>query len=506
MSNKLPEPTYENLINHYVKDTIGRNEDLFYFVRVLSSLAGGNAVALNGVWGSGKTFFIKQAKMLIDINNPNSDIDVEISNANEKLSDEQNLEVSAAKQIETIKTIYESFNEGAEKYDMQKMATVYYDAWKYDNTSDPLLSLIYCVMTRYNEEVNPSKVEWMKSAMWKSLPLFNGLVKSVTGLDIKESLEGLKNLLETREDWFKQMKKENDIEQQVSQFLTDIVSEEDKLVIFIDELDRCNPQYAVKLLERVKHYFNHPKVVFVISYNKMELQHSIKTLYGSEFNADKYLERFFDYEFGLRATDVDRYLGVLGSNNSTINANMNTIVKMYDFSMREIWKYQDYMKKAIAMLPKLISNNIYSEEESLSFYITWFMPIVAGLHFHNVNSYKIFIAGNGFKYYEEFFDSHLKSKDHHFGRLLNGNEEYNENATFSEINGTKQTTLKSKFKQLYDAMFGNNIGKNEVEIGYVIVNSEVRKEFINICNGISRLADYGEKDESTSINSNNESK
>lgn len=99
----------------------------------------------------------------------------------------------------------------------------------------------------------------MKSALWKSLPLFNGLVKSVTGLDIKESLEGLKNLLETREDWFEQMKKDNDMEQQVSQFLTDIVSEEDKLIIFIDELDRCNPQYAVKLLERVKHYFNHKK-------------------------------------------------------------------------------------------------------------------------------------------------------------------------------------------------------------------------------------------------------
>ena len=60
MSNKLLEPTYENLINHYLHDTIGRNEDLFYFVRMLSELDGGSAVALNGALVSGKTFFVKQ--------------------------------------------------------------------------------------------------------------------------------------------------------------------------------------------------------------------------------------------------------------------------------------------------------------------------------------------------------------------------------------------------------------------------------------------------------------
>lgn len=138
MSNMLLEPTYENLINHYIHDTIGRNEDLFYFVRMLSELEGGIVVALNGAWGSGKTFFVKQAKMLIDVHNPNSDIDVEILNEDD---------------IESIKTVYGKFNDGRDQYEMSRMATVYYDAWKYDNTSDPLLSLIYCIMTRYNEEV-----------------------------------------------------------------------------------------------------------------------------------------------------------------------------------------------------------------------------------------------------------------------------------------------------------------------------------------------------------------
>lgn len=83
MSNMELEPTYENLMKHYLEDTIGRNDDLFYFVRILSGLSSGSAVALNAAWGSGKTFFVKQAKMLIDIHNPNSDIDVEYLNEEE---------------------------------------------------------------------------------------------------------------------------------------------------------------------------------------------------------------------------------------------------------------------------------------------------------------------------------------------------------------------------------------------------------------------------------------
>lgn len=66
----------------------------------------------------------------------------------------------------------------------------------------------------------------------------------------------------------------------------------DKVVIFIDELDRCKPTYAVKLLERIKHYFNNDKIIFVFSTNLEELQSSVKCVYGESFNAYRYLDRF----------------------------------------------------------------------------------------------------------------------------------------------------------------------------------------------------------------------
>lgn len=71
------------------------------------------------------------------------------------------------------------------------------------------------------------------------------------------------------------------------------------LIIFVDELDRCRPSYAIELLERIKHLFSIPGIVFVLSMDKQQLSHSIRALYGSDFNAVEYLRRFIDLEYRL---------------------------------------------------------------------------------------------------------------------------------------------------------------------------------------------------------------
>lgn len=475
MSNMALEPTYENLMNHYLNDTIGRNDDLFYFVRILSGLSSGSAVALNAAWGSGKTFFVKQAKMLIDIHNPNSDIATECLNQEE---------------IASIKDVYNKHNFGTEKYDMPKMATVYYDAWKYDDTEDPLLSLLYCIMNRFGESVPEDKVAVIKKFAKQSISIFSSAVRYVTGINVQEILETIKNFAEACEDTVKEQKSNESLEKRINSFLNDIVlDDEEKLIIFIDELDRCNPQYAVKLLERVKHYFNHPKVIFVISYNKSELQHSIKTLYGSEFSADKYLERFFDYEFGLSTIDVGSYLDSLGCSN-TVHLNMKAVAKIYSFQMRELCKYYDCVNNATAMIKKLISNNFYSQEKSLEFCIIWFLPVIIGLRFYNENYYREFMEGKGFKYYEAFYDLRIRNKEHHFGQLISGIEQIDENYNGIMQNRVDPVSMENKFRQLYTAIFEDIDKDKQVLIGNIMIDSEVKKEFRKICNGISYLADY----------------
>ena len=64
-------------------------------------------------------------------------------------------------------------------------------------------------------------------------------------------------------------------------------------------MDRCRPSYAVELLEIAKHLFTVDNIVFVLAVNRAELAHSIRSLYGNDFDAEGYLHRFFDVDIQL---------------------------------------------------------------------------------------------------------------------------------------------------------------------------------------------------------------
>jgi len=68
---------------------------------------------------------------------------------------------------------------------------------------------------------------------------------------------------------------------------------------FIDELDRCRPDFAIKLLESIKHIFPVKGFCFVIATDTYQLSQSIKAVYGNEFEANTYLKRFFDMEYSF---------------------------------------------------------------------------------------------------------------------------------------------------------------------------------------------------------------
>ena len=80
------------------------------------------------------------------------------------------------------------------------------------------------------------------------------------------------------------------------------------VVVMVDELDRCSPEYAVEFLQLLEHVFHAEHVVFVVAINRSELYHSIKSFYGPGFNAEGYLERFFDDIFSLPISNRSQYI------------------------------------------------------------------------------------------------------------------------------------------------------------------------------------------------------
>ena len=77
-----------------------------------------------------------------------------------------------------------------------------------------------------------------------------------------------------------------------------------RIVMIIDELDRCRPDYAVRFLETIKHVFEIDHVAYLIAVNREQLVNSMKGVYGEAFDAEGYLERFGDV--WLRFPDTPR--------------------------------------------------------------------------------------------------------------------------------------------------------------------------------------------------------
>lgn len=73
------------------------------------------------------------------------------------------------------------------------------------------------------------------------------------------------------------------------------------LYFFVDELDRCDPEYAIKLLESVKHFFDVDGIVFVLSVDRKKLGSMVRVRYGEGFDENGYLKRFVDVDYQIPA-------------------------------------------------------------------------------------------------------------------------------------------------------------------------------------------------------------
>ena len=111
------------------------------------------------------------------------------------------------------------------------------------------------------------------------------------------------------------------------------------VVVIIDELDRCSPEYSVEMLQLLEHVFCAEHVVFVVAVNLAELIHSVRAFYGQGFNAEGYLERFFDEILPLPTSNRSQYIeSSLGAINSAVVPDALPFLYASGMSLREVDK------------------------------------------------------------------------------------------------------------------------------------------------------------------------
>lgn len=85
------------------------------------------------------------------------------------------------------------------------------------------------------------------------------------------------------------------------------IAKERTIILIVDELDRCIPQYAIKVLERLHHiFYGLTNVVVIIAMDRNQLEHSVEEMFGvGDKRIEKYLQKFIDFSIQLDLGSVN---------------------------------------------------------------------------------------------------------------------------------------------------------------------------------------------------------
>lgn len=254
-------------------DVLNRQEfvrKLLWVVRQLGDSGNGCTFAIDGQWGSGKSY-------ILDI------LEREIS-------------------------LFQHPEAAGDRYIVFR-----YDCWKYDYYDEPAIAIIAAIRDACEKEkrllttVENTQIRAVfETAKGLGKELLCNVVETRLGWSPTAMLEryeankeGMTEEAEKSQnyDTFFEFK---DVLNKTRKQLAEM-AEEKPIIIIVDELDRCIPDYAIKVLERLHHLFeDQPNITVVLAYDGLKLQHVIKNIYGIEGqDVRHFMRKFVSFSMNL---------------------------------------------------------------------------------------------------------------------------------------------------------------------------------------------------------------
>lgn len=193
-----------------------------------------------------------------------------------------------------------------------------YNCWKYDFYEEPLIALL----SEFAKAINAEQVfefeEYEKKA-WKIAgkicsDVTSKLIQAGTGFDIKSAvryINSIRKIAKEERIKFEDVNNKLPIEFLIEQIQNDLgvlsSFENRGIVLMVDELDRCLPDYAIKVLERLHHFCDNTRIIQILAINKKEMSGSIAKAFGYpnantdkvEYFASHYMQKFIDMTLSL---------------------------------------------------------------------------------------------------------------------------------------------------------------------------------------------------------------
>lgn len=304
--------------------------------------------------------------------------------------------------------------------------TAWFDTWKYEKDDNLPYSLLK-FMTK-NKKINRLK-ENGKNILETGYSILKSMAK---GIDInlgiinikpREAIDAVQKLDEERvkkiEDNKCLWEKINEFEEEYSK----ITFDNKKLVVFLDDLDRCESENIINLISSIKLLLSVNKnIIFIIGIDKKAVTLALQNKYNNDFNkADEYLEKIFPINFNINNNiNIENFEDAIVTIMNISHEDSKKIVKFLNniefYNSRHIKKA---LRKYISIREYLIEKDIDLSNIYNIILVLYFIIIHI---FHN-DEYKYLLLENKEKIYNKIL---LINYDRKTGKKVeNQFEQYN---------------------------------------------------------------------------------
>ncbi|UDQ99346.1 P-loop NTPase fold protein [Lentisphaerota bacterium WC36G] len=208
---------------------------------------------------------------------------------------------------------------------------IYFNAFKHDFSSEPFTAIAYELIKKFesmpksfkdkfnasllNLKNNSGKlIKYTANSFFKEFGEI--LTQLATGNLYKVGEQALKDCddnknktaIEEVKDWFQNSDELHSVIESIRECLK-ILTAEQKIYFIVDDLDRCRPDFAIELLEKIKHIFEVDNLIFLLTTDLENLGKSLKNVYG-EITPKEYFRKFINmtFTFPKGSTNISKFL------------------------------------------------------------------------------------------------------------------------------------------------------------------------------------------------------
>lgn len=304
-----------------------------------------------------------------------------------------------------------------ENHREKKFKTIYFDAFANDYQKDPFLALTAEMYDLLKDEGEEKKKEFRQKAGDTVKSMARGALKigvrvatgGILNGSIVDSVEqDISNLVAEQvddviSDRLQNSKEDKSVLKHFKEYLQEIAEEQgdgNPIIFIIDELDRCRPDFALELVEQIKHIFSVQGITFLLVLNRKQLEASVKARYGNDIDASLYLQKFVTLWLSLPRSSQqyddngEKYLKhALGSmliedeqfQNTELRELLIDIVKYKKLSYREIERILSH----VAILHNMSSEQGFKAIYQIAMAFICYLKVVKPTVFEKISNKNI---------------------------------------------------------------------------------------------------------------------